>query len=371
MGKYANPNRPYTLEFRVGTRRTIMTFDELNIKAILATQFNDYGKGENFNRDWFEFLGNSIFSTDGQLWHDSRQLIRPQFIKDRLSDIHIFEKHVSFLIPMLGGHGEVVDVLDLFFRFTLDASTDFLLGRSVDSLHRDETEFATAFNYIQHFQSIVARLNDLNWLLPRRRFRREIKIMNDFVEKYVDDALSLPPEELEKRTKSDEGYTFLHAIVQYTRDRSVLRDQIVAILLAGRDTTACTLSWLFYEISSRPHIVQKLRQEIMDYVGPTNQPTYDKLKAMKYLQYCLNETLRLYPIVPFNVREALHDTTLPRGGGPDGMEPVGVLKGTPVGYSTLAMQRRPDLYPPQSSGFPPIDEFVPERWYNWTPKAWT
>ena len=51
---------------------------------------------------------------------------------------------------------------------------------------------------------------------------------------------------------------------------------------------------------------------------------------MKFLQSTLNETLRLYPVVPFNVRFALKDTTLPRGGGPDGLSPVAVLSGTPV-----------------------------------------
>ena len=89
------------------------------------------------------------------------------------------------------------------------------------------------------------------------------------------------------------------------------------------------------------------------------------------LQHCLNEILRLYPIVPFNVRVSLKDTTLPHGGGADGMQPIGILKDTPIGYSTLSMQRREDLYPPQSSGFPPIDQFVPERWDDWTPKSWT
>lgn len=85
----------------------------------------------------------------------------------------------------------------------------------------------------------------------------------------------------------------------------------------------------------------------------------------------MNETLRLYPVVPFNVRLALKDTTLPHGGGPDGNQPLGIPKGTPIGYSTLVMQRREDIYPPVHSGFAPVLEFVPERWENWTPKSWT
>lgn len=210
-------------------------------------------------------------------------------------------------------------------------------------------------------------------MIPRKRmgFYESIKIVNDFVNQYIERALALSPKELEEMTNHDEGYTFLHAIAAYTRDRQTLRDQLVSILLAGRDTTACTLTWTIYELSLQPHIVATLRQEIVDHVGLDRAPTYQDLKDMKYLQHILNETLRLYPVVPYNVRMALNDTTLPTGGGPDGTQPIGILKGTPIGYSTLVMQRRTDLYPPIESGFPAVDKFVPERWDGWTPRSWT
>lgn len=85
----------------------------------------------------------------------------------------------------------------------------------------------------------------------------------------------------------------------------------------------------------------------------------------------MNETLRLYPVVPFNVRLALKDTTLPHGGGPNGDQPIGVPKGTPIGYSTLIMQRREDIYPSVHSGFAPHTDYEPDRWDGWTPKSWT
>ena len=67
---------------------------------------------------------------------------------------------------------------------------------------------------------------------------------------------------------------------------------------------------------------------------------------------------------------SLKDTTLPRGGGPDGSQPIVILKDTPVGYSTLVMQRRPDLYPEPSEKFPDVDTFSPDRWFHWQPKPW-
>ena len=53
--------------------------------------------------------GYSIFTTDGESWHNSRQLIRPQFIKTRVSDLHIFEKHCHKMLNQIGGKGQEVD----------------------------------------------------------------------------------------------------------------------------------------------------------------------------------------------------------------------------------------------------------------------
>jgi cytochrome P450 len=141
----------------------------------------------------------------------------------------------------------------------------------------------------------------------------------------------------------------------------------MAVLIAGRDTTAATLSWAMYELSHYPSVVRRLRNEILSTVGPTRTPTYEDLKDMTYLTHTLNETLRLYPAVPYNLRAALQDTTLP---GLPGQPEIGVLKDDVIVYSALSMQRRPDLYPPISENFADPAIFSPERWDHWTPKAW-
>src|SRR5687767_15262555 len=50
-------------------------------------------------------------------------------------------------------------------------------------------------------------------------------------------------------------------------------------------------------------------------------------------------------------------------------QPIGILSGTPVAYSTLILQRREDTYPPTSPSFPPVSAFAPDRWDSWTPKS--
>ena len=56
------------------------------------------------------------------------------------------------------------------------------------------------------------------------------------------------------------------------------------MLLAGRDTTAGTLSWTFYELARHPEIFNRLREEIIEHVGLERAQTYGDLKSMKYLQ---------------------------------------------------------------------------------------
>ncbi|KAI9671617.1 MAG: Hsp70 protein that interacts with Zuo1p [Trizodia sp. TS-e1964] len=357
----------HTVEALTTGERFIFTQDPENIKAILATQFQDYGKGPRFRAEWKDFLGNSIFTTDLDQWHNERQLIRPQFIKDRVSDLHTFEHHVAVLLDLIDKkEGMELDLGTFFFRYTLDVSTHFLMGKSVNSLQNEHAEFAKAFAEVQRVQNIMTRAGPLLPLVPRRSFNAGLAVINDFVGPFIDRTLELSPEELTSRAKSDSGYTFLHAIAAYTRDRQHIRDQLVAILLASRDTTACTLSWAFYELARNPSILAKLRDEILLTVGPDRHPTYADLKGMKFLKHTINETLRIYPVIPYNMRVALHDTTLPRGGGPDGLQPMGVLKDTPIGYATINMQRRKDLYP-----FDDVEIFNPERWNSWTPKSWT
>lgn len=163
--RWFSQGKQWTVEACPVGRRVVFTADPENIKAILATQFGDYGKGEPFHNEWKDFLGDSIFTTDLDMWHDSRQLIRPQFIKDRVSDLGIFEEHVQILIKQIktkglkldGTQGKELEVSDLFFRYTLDAATHFLLGRSVNSLEIQEQEFAEAFAEAQRIQNIITR----------------------------------------------------------------------------------------------------------------------------------------------------------------------------------------------------------------------
>lgn len=124
--------------------------DPENIKAVLATQFEDFGKAEQFHTDWEPFLGDSIFATDGEQWNSGRKLFRPQFSRQRVSDLDCFERHCQALLRALANgvypdnesefvdlsrtDGRKIEIYSLLLRFSFDITADFLLGDNVKSL---------------------------------------------------------------------------------------------------------------------------------------------------------------------------------------------------------------------------------------------
>ena len=193
---------------------------------------------------------------------------------------------------------------------------------------------------------------DVYWLIGGKEFKEACKKVNCFADQIIDRNLSM----LQKDGESGKDYVFLQALAQKSLDREAIRGQIVNIIAAGRDTTACLLSWTFFLLVRHPIVLRKLQEEIASSVEMSSKLTREDLRGMRYLQNVLKETLRLYPPVPLNIRVASRDTILPTGGGPDRKSPVLIPKNTAVAYSIYTLHRRPDLY-----GLD-VELFRPERW---------
>lgn len=347
----------------------ILTCEPENVKAVLATKFKDFDLPPRRKNALGPIFGHGIFTTDGGEWEASRALLRPNFTRSQVGDIDIFEAHISKLIERIPKDGKTVDLQPLFFLLTLDSATEFLFGQSTNTLSEKEDDMSTpgvrfsdAFSYATFKGGLEARVGKLAVLMPDKKYDEDVKFVHEYVGGYVNRALNLHKESL-KNEKIEEGaaekYIFLEELAKTGYSAKKIQDELLNILLAGRDTTASLLGFLFYYLARRPDVVEKLRAEVLQ-LG-SGQPSFEDLKGMKYLQWCLNEALRLWPIVPANGRIAIRDTFLPLGGGPDGKSPVFVKKGQSVLYQPYVMQRRKDLYGADA------DDFKPERWETLRP----
>jgi cytochrome P450 len=142
--------------------------------------------------------------------------------------------------------GKTLDLQPLFFRLTMDTTMAVLFGRSGASsstqAEADETSFAESFDHAQHVLAQRGRLGDLYWLIDGLGFRQSCRAVHAYIDRIVADALAENTSS-EASDASKERYVFLKTLIENTRDPKVLRDQCINVLLAGRDTTACLLSW--------------------------------------------------------------------------------------------------------------------------------
>lgn len=202
----------------------------------------DFGYGLR-RQIFFPLLGDGIFTQDGAAWKHSRQMLRPQFSRQQYQDLDILCEHVDDLISCILEKGQSLDLQPLFFRFTLDTTSALLFGESTYSLRANQSgediQNAESFDVAQDYVVQRYRYLDLYWLIGGRRFREACASVHHFIENIIDRRLT----KTEKSRDENGRYVFIDAIAEDSQDRRALRDQLINILLAGRDTTACLLSW--------------------------------------------------------------------------------------------------------------------------------
>ncbi|KAH8682000.1 cytochrome P450 [Xylariales sp. PMI_506] len=335
---------------------SITTDDPENLKTILSTRFDDWVIPPTRIQGFMVVLGyHSIFTTNGAEWQHSRAMLRPAFVRDQISDLKCFDHHISKLINRIPKDGSRFDIQDLFAMYTVDSISDFMLGKTTDLLESSpprSVKFGKWFDAALVKIAWRSRLGWMTMILPDQ----ELNEYSKFLRSYVDDFVEEKRLQNEKDLKSSDShkYVFLDELLKSGEPSEVVRNQLLSIFLAGRDTTSSALTYLFYELARRPDIVLRIQQEIQD-LGVAD-PSWEQLRNLAYLNWTVKEALRLNPPVPTNSRSAVRDTILPTGGGPDGKSPIFIPKGTMCRYQPYTMHRRPDIYGDDA------DEFRPERW---------
>ena len=320
-----------TVSLNVIGQDLLMTDAPDNIKAILSTHFSDWAKGETFHTIWKDLMLDSIFASDGALWHANKDMLRAFISKVRTTDYDVTEKHISQLFQNLED-GESYDCFDQIDRFSLDVVTDVFFGESAGTLTSEKQPVREAVEDMYVWNTKRVLVGNLGPFLPGSP--KASGVLNSYLDRVIDKAMATDEESDpdEKRRRED---SMLGSLLRQGLSRKLIKDAMLAIVLGGKDPSSITLVWVIYELARQPEILVKLREEIANTVGFAPLPTPGQLKQMPLLQNIIKETLRLHPPVGYNIRVAAKDTSLPTGGGLDGTKPVGVLKGTHISMSRL------------------------------------
>ncbi|KAG0006212.1 hypothetical protein BGZ80_002533 [Entomortierella chlamydospora] len=353
----------YTISMpRVG--RIINITDPEMVDHMLKVNFWAYEKGERFKEALMPLVGNGIFSADGEHWRWQRKLASNIFnvkaFRQYTSDVFCQEGHLAInYLNKFADTSRPVDLQQLFYCYTLDSFGEIAFGRSFGCMKdpEQEVEFAAAFDRLNH--GIAGRtflpfwrLKDW-WTGNGKQVEKDTKVVREFAHKIINERRE--KQQSQGTTSKNEKKDLLQLFMdlgdgdEHLSDE-MLVDSVLNFIIAGRDTTAQALSWMFYLMhrdAAQPEIVQKLVKETDDLLQG-GLPTYESTKQQKFSEACFHETLRLYPSVPKNAKVCIEDDVLPGG--------YKVHKGDHLAWSSWAMGRDTGIWGPDA------DKYNPNRW---------
>jgi cytochrome P450 len=287
-------------------------------------------------------LGNGLITSEGDFWLRQRRLSQPAFHRDRIAAYSSIM--VEFTQRMLSEWqaGSVRNVHADMTQLTLEIIAKSLFDADVRTEARDA---GAALNSAQ--ESFLVRFQSMlplpEWVPTpgNLRLRRAIGKLDAIIYRFIEERRGSPEEKndllsLLLRARDEDG--------SQMNDRQ-LRDEAMTLFLAGHDTTALTLSWLWYVLAQDPAIDARLHAEVREVLGG-RPPTFADLPKLEYAERVLKEAMRLYPAAYAIGREALADMEL--GGWP-------VRRGQTVLMSQWVTHRDPRFWDNP-------DKFDPDRW---------
>ncbi|KAI1269178.1 cytochrome P450 [Xylariaceae sp. FL1019] len=343
---------------------TIKTMNPEITKYVHATYFEHFGIEK--IRTGIEYLwGDGITIVDGDKWMARRRLIKPSFDVVHISNLEnrSLAGHVAKLMELIPRDGSPIDLMPLFMRLSLDTSSEFIFGQSLNSLESPESHkaFMEAYFYAQRGCGVRLILGPMLRFLHRDpKWWAACDTVNQFLDERVNEALARvkesPNAQLEK---SGSQLRLIDEMARVTQDRLTLRYQMQNIFTPAHDGAAVTLSNAFFHLSRNPNAWSKLRDEILP--SKYLPITYDLLKTYQYLKNVIRETHRVTPISTMISRQCIKEVVFPTGGGTDGQSPLYVPKGVTIEMNFRCTLRDKDFWGDDA------DVFRPERWEKLKP----
>ncbi|CAA7391741.1 unnamed protein product [Spirodela intermedia] len=321
-----------------------------------------------------DLLGDGIFAVDGDQWRHQRKLASFEFSTRNLRDYssNTFKRHAARLAQLISeaaSSNQPVDIQDLFMKSTMDSIFKIGFGVDLDTLLGTNEEGARLSKALDDSSELMIwRYADVLWKIKRAlnvgteaTLRRNIRVIDDFVYKIIDQKIEqLSRERVDSMRKDDLLSRFLEEREKEPEkiSRKYLRDIILNFMIAGKETTASTLSWFFYMMCKHPNVQEKVAEEVNEATKGSSPglsmgefaENLASVDDLPYLHAALNETMRLFPGVPEDPKMCFSDDTLPNG--------FDVKAGDVVVYLPYTMGRLEDLWGDDA------EYFRPERWLD-------
>lgn len=352
LGFYNDLHQTYgdAARVRFGPYVQHIFFHPDQIKEVLVTRADCFTKIKRAREVLSQWDGNGLVISEGEFWQRQRRLMQPAFHNDRVR--RYGETMVSIAARLRDewhaaaardGHLDV-DTNEAMTALTLNIASETLVGADIS----DRT--ARLGPAVALLSDVAVREMQEPFSLPRwaplpreRRKWEAVELLDSTMRGIISER---------RASKGGDRGDLLSMLLEAADEEAggasmtdeQVRDEAITVFLAGHDTSAAGLTWLWHNLARHPEVLERAATEVSA-LG-TGLPTAADLKRLPYLDAVLKETLRLHPpAIGVFTREAVRDVEI--GGYP-------LKRGHQVQLLSFVTQRDPRF-------FPDPETFDPER----------
>lgn len=298
-----------------------------------------FEKGRFFTTRLWDLFGDGILNTDGDLWKQQRQIGATFLAPASVSITANIELPILLTkaVGELRGFADGRTVVDM--ETVVHEITTQLMGKMTygTEMHTND-DFTLAFNHAS--SELAKRFQNPVWFVTEKitgiKLRASIRTIKACGTSFVSRAKT------DKSGRHHISTGFINSLSESLGDEALVADAALNFFSAGRDTVAQALTWAFYLLLQHPDVGDTLFQAIKQ------KSANEDSQSNPYIMAVFYESLRLYPPLPLDTKQARQDTTLPDG--------TFLPKGSIVLWSTWAMNRSGAIWGADAV------LFRPERW---------
>lgn len=299
-----------------------------------------------------------VFSANGARWRRQRPMVMagldPAHVKSYFPALVRVTERFARRWQRAADAKATIELQADLMRYTVDVTAGLAFGADINTIESDEDVIQQHLDKVLPalFRRLMAPFEYWRYLqLPRdRALGRHLEALHQAVDGFIASARRRMQEE---PARGGEPTNLIEAMIAARDtagsgvDDADVAGNVLTMLLAGEDTTANTLAWMIWLLGRNPAALERARAEVLSVLGNVRLPSrYEQLAALPYVEACANETMRLKPVAPILIVEAIRDTVVA------GVE-------VPAGQLIMCLMRPPAV---DEKYFPDPQSFEPARW---------
>ncbi|XP_061722392.1 LOW QUALITY PROTEIN: cytochrome P450 6B2-like [Cydia pomonella] len=361
-----------------GTEPVIIVKDPELLKLVITKDFYYFSSRDLSAHTGRELMTKNVFQEHGDTWRVIRQNLTPVFtsakmkkmfylIQERTQD---FEKFLAREITTKQTH----EVRSFMGKYTMDCIGSCIFGLETKVMQeKSDNPFVVISEKIFDFRTHKVFKNIMRTIWPNIFYGLGMSAFNqdigDFFNKLIGGVFS------DRNYTPSSRHDFIDFILGFKKNKYITGDDIKSLkngsdarekvklevddellvartitmifFAAGFETSAATMSFALFEMSKNPGVLKRVLDEVDEYLVKTEgKVTYECVSDLPYLEACLDEALRIYPVLGVLTREVVEDYHMPSG--------LLLEKATRVHIPVQYLHMHPDY-------FPDPEEFQPER----------